>query len=81
MQAPDLRWTHRWPDKAGYYWCKTKRPNVDHGRTAAITVVHITRNGSNLLRVGKYSLEEIHQYSERLWAGPLVPPNASDCED
>ena len=79
MQAPDLRWTHRAPTQAGWYWSKFKRP--EHGGIAAITVVHVVRNGSNLLRVGKYSMEELHQYGERLWAGPLVPPNASDCED
>lgn len=74
-----MKWTHKLPVQAGWYWSKF----IPFGkkRETAIVVLRITRNGSKKLKVGTQSLEQLCMYGERLWAGPLEPPNASAVED
>lgn len=50
-------------------------------KETAIVVLHVIRNGSNRLRVNGQSLETMCEFGERLWAGPLEPPHASEIED
>lgn len=75
----ELKWTRKLPTQAGWWWSKF----IPFGkkREAATVVLRITRNGSKKLRVGTQSLEELCRYGERLWAGPLIPPNATDIEE
>ena len=74
-----MKWTHKTPTQAGWYWSKF----IPYGkkREAAIVVLRVVRNGSKKLRVNGQSLETMCQYGERLWAGPIEPPNASEVED
>ena len=74
-----MKWTHRVPDKAGWFWSKF----IPYGkkRETAIVVLRVVRNGSKNLRVNGQSLESMNQYGERLWAGPLEPPHAGAVED
>ena len=74
-----MKWTHKLPVQAGWYWSKF----IPYGkkREAAIVVLHVIRNGSKKLRVNGQILESMSQYGERLWAGPIEPPNASEVED
>ena len=44
-------------------------------------ILRVVRNGAKKLRVNGLSLEAMGQYGERLWAGPLEPPNATDIEE
>jgi hypothetical protein len=74
-----MKWTHKLPTQAGWYWSKF----IPFGkkRETAIVVLRVVRNGAKKLRVNGQSLESMCQYGERLWAGPLEPPNASAVED
>jgi len=74
-----MKWTHKLPAQAGWFWSKF----IPFGkkRETAIVVVRVVRNGSKKLRVNGQSLESMSQYGERLWAGPIEPPNASEVED
>ena len=74
-----MKWTHKLPTQAGWYWSKF----IPFGkkREAAIVVLRVVRNGAKKLRVNGQTLESMCQYGERLWAGPLEPPNASAVED
>ena len=74
-----MKWSHRWPDQAGWWWSRVVFP--DRPKTAAVAVLHVKKNGSGRLCVGQYSMEELHRYGERLWAGPLIPPDTRDVED
>ena len=74
-----MRWTHKLPTQAGWWWSRF----IPYGkkREIATVILHVTRNGAKKLRVNGQSLESLSQYGERLWAGPIEPPNASDVED
>ena len=74
-----MKWTHRLPTQAGWWWSRF----IPTGRKkdTATVILHVTRNGSKKIRVGTQSLESLCQYGERLWAGPIEPPHASDIED
>jgi len=74
-----MKWTHKLPTQAGWYWSKF----IPFGkkRETATMILHVTRNGSKKLRVNGQTLESMSQHGERLWAGPLEPPNASAVED
>ena len=78
-----MKWTHKTPDRAGWFW-SLFRPR-GKGRDVAVVIIHITRNSHKKLRVGGQSLEAFCNYSaqhgERLWAGPLEPPYPSEVED
>lgn len=74
-----MKWMHKTPDRAGWWW--SKFTPYGKKREVAIVVLHVTRNGSKKLRVGTQSLESMSQYGERLWAGPIEPPRASEIED
>ena len=74
-----MKWTHKLPTQAGWFWSRF----IPYGkkRETAIVVVRVVRNGSKKLRVNGQSLESMSQYGERLWAGPIEPPNANEIED
>ena len=74
-----MKWTHRLPTQAGWYWSRF----IPYGRKkeTATMILHVVRNGAKKLRVNGRTLESLGQYGERLWAGPLEPPNATDIEE
>ena len=74
-----MKWTHKTPDRAGWFWSRF----IPYGkkREIATVILHVTRNGAKKLRCNGQSLESLSQYGERLWAGPIEPPNANEIED
>ena len=74
------KWTRRLPTQAGWYWSKFIPP--DNRRTASITIVHLVKGRhSGRLKCGSYTVEELAQYGDRLWCGPLEPPHAREIEE